>query len=72
MDSGTTWEYGKKPFPDPYLRNIYTSIGLGLSCYISPQKGFNPFSAAVEFAFPLNESYFLKTYPIILRLERMF
>ncbi|RKU28653.1 hypothetical protein C6497_07785 [Candidatus Poribacteria bacterium] len=72
MDSGTTWEYGENPFPDSSLINIYTSVGLGLSCYISPQKGFNPFSAAVEFAFPLNESYFLKTYPIILRLERMF
>lgn len=72
MDSGTTWEYGENPFPDSSLTNFYTSVGIGLSCYISPQKGFNPFSAAIEFAFPLNNSYFLKSYPIILRLERMF
>ncbi len=72
MDSGKTWEYGENPFPDSSLRNFYTSIGLGLSCYISPPKGFNPFSAAIEFAFPVNKSYYLKAYPIILRLERMF
>lgn len=72
MDSGKTWEYGENPFPDASLMNLYTSIGFGLSCYISPQKGFNPFSTAIEFAFPINKSYYLKGYPIIIRLERMF
>ncbi|MCG9128044.1 BamA/TamA family outer membrane protein [Candidatus Poribacteria bacterium] len=72
MDSGKTWEFGENPFSDSSQANIYTSIGLGLSWYISPQKGLNPFSAAVEFAFPVNESYYLKSYPIILRLERLF
>lgn len=72
MDTGKTWWYGQSPFSDFSLRQLDTSVGVGISFFIIPDRYYEPFSASFEIALPISDTYFLKTYPVILRLERMF
>lgn len=72
MDTGKTWWYGQSPFSDFSLSQLDTSVGVGISFFIISDRYYEPFSASFEIALPINDTYFLKTYPVILRLERMF
>ncbi len=72
FDTGRVWWYGENPFSEFSLSELKTSIGVGVSFFISPPIGLQPFSTAVEIAVPLNVDYSLRTPRIIWRLERMF
>ena len=72
LDTGRVWWYAENPFSEFSLSELKTSIGVGVSFFISPPVGLQPFSTAVEIAVPLNVDYSLRTPRIIWRLERMF
>ena len=72
FDAGQVWQFDKNPFSDFALEKFKSSIGAGISFFISPAAEFQPFSASVEIAVPLNVESSLRTPRIIWRLERMF
>ncbi len=72
LDTGQVWQSDENPFSDFALAEFKSSIGAGISFFISPPEDFQPLSVSVEIAVPLNVEYSLRTPRIIWRLERMF
>ena len=72
FDIGQVWQSNENPFSEFSIKEFKSSIGAGISFFISPPEDFQPFSASVEIAVPLDVEYSLRTPRIIWRLERMF
>ena len=72
FDTGHVWQSDQNPFSDFSVEKFKSSIGVGMSFFISPPADFQPLSASVEIAVPLTVEYSLRTPRIIWRLERMF
>ena len=73
LDTGSVWWYDTD-FADiaDFFTRIKTSVGVGVSLFVDPPENRPPWSLAVEFARPLNDSFSLENRKVILRLERMF
>ncbi len=72
LDTGRVWWFDENLFSEFSLSQFKTSIGVGVSFFISPPSSLQPLSTAIEIAVPLNVVYSLRTPRIIWRLERMF
>ena len=72
FDIGQVWQSDENPFSDFSIEKFKSSIGVGVSFFISPPIDFQPLSTSIEIAVPLNIAYSLRTPRIIWRLERMF
>lgn len=73
LDTGRVWWHDENPFSEFSLNQLKTSIGVGLSFFVSPPGDIQPFSTAVEIAVPLIDVESpLRSPRIIWRLERMF
>ena len=72
FDVGQVWQSDEAPFSDFSIEEFKSSIGVGVSFFINPPIDFQPLSASLEIAVPLNVAYSLRTPRIIWRLERMF
>lgn len=72
LDTGQVWWYDENPLSEFSLNQFKTSVGVGLSFFVSPPGDLQPFSTSVEIAVPLNVVYSLRKPRIIWRLERMF
>lgn len=72
FDTGQTWQSTENTFSDFSVNEFKSSVGVGISFFISPPAGFQPLSGSVEIAVPLTVEYSLRTPRLILRLERMF
>ena len=72
MDTGQVWWHDENPISEFAFNELKTSVGVGISFFLSPPDGLQPLTTAFEFAVPINIDESLRTTKLIWRLERMF
>ena len=72
LDTGQVWWYNENPLAEFAFNELKTSVGVGVSFFMSPPDGFQPLSTAFEVAVPINIESEYRESRLIWRLERMF
>lgn len=72
MDTGQIWWHDENPISEFAFNDLKTSVGVGISFFLSPPDGLQPLTTAFEVAVPINIDKRLRTSKLIWRLERMF
>lgn len=72
MDAGQIWWHDENPITEFAFNDLKTSVGVGISFFLSPPDDLQPLTTAFEVAVPINIEKHLRTSKLIWRLERMF
>ncbi len=72
MDTGQIWWHDENPISEFAFNELKTSVGVGISFFLSPPDDLQPLTTAFEVAVPINIDKRLRTSKLIWRLERMF